>query len=570
MPTKTIKVIENKYTRQDFGAWRAPYNDGLYAGNTSTNQYSIYLKFNLSAYVNYDITNVYVYVYQFDNPAVDGFNWYYKVASSINADGSVNLASSVEGYAVLNKNNAFDALTIPANAIDAFIQNGYLYIYGKAAGSYASIRPLEYGEAYKAYVLIEYNETPDPQPPAGISEISTITADSKTFSWSAGSDQLYSASELYYQMQISLDEGSTWGETYTTAQGVTSQTVNLRDYLSIEALQYYLNAQAKIRVRTQTPEYEGTTYYSDWLKSSAFTIDYRAGVSIPLSISADLTEVYEGGNIQITIGRPETFNTHDRLGAVMALTYTVYVGSTVLGEIETTVVAETVIETLEVGQITEGKNDLTGNIIVECMDAEGQTSNQLTGSNITVKRFRQPVVVISEIGRDVDSADVNILVSDTGFGGTQEADQVKTVKYRVDEGDWITATLGVWSGLNNAISFAGLTANDRFAVSIKIENVPPTGFAAKESALYTDIVIEFTPAIAILKDPSTGLLFLAAKALLIGEDFQGDITEGDIVALGEKWSNVINYIGLIYQDIENGTLDTTGDFYDTYKSDKGL
>ena len=89
----------------------------------------------------------------------------------------------------------------------------------------------------------------------------TITSDSKTFSWTASTDHIYASSSLSYQLQVSLDGGSTWGSTYTASAGATSLSVNLRTTAGLSSGQYYYNAKLKVRVRAVTPSYNGTVYY---------------------------------------------------------------------------------------------------------------------------------------------------------------------------------------------------------------------------------------------------------------------------------------------------------------------
>jgi hypothetical protein len=389
----------------------------------------------------------------------------------------------------------------------------------------------ELGDGTAPYLLVDYVGTPEPTAPT-VTTPSPITTASKTFDWSDASDAggIFTASQLYYEMQISLDNGASWGATQTSSQGVSSKTLDMKSYLSLQTLQYYNNTQVKIRVRTKTPAYEGTTYYSAYVTSSAFTIDYRITPSAPTIISF-AASLYEGETQTFTLGRPTSYNTHTSSGSVNSLTYEVaFPSGPSLVNGDSAVTNATKALSYVVGNLTTPRVDLATAIKARCWNIDNL--EVLYGAysaeqNFTIKRFRAPIINISEIDRSETEAVIHIEIQDTGYGATQSSDQINKVQYDIG-GGYADASLGAWDGLKNSFTITGLSASNRYSVNVKaINNAPDdTALSSKTSSAYSATIVEFTPAWMAFKNSVSGVSGSAQKSLIVGDDYTVPVEEG--------------------------------------------
>lgn len=419
------------------------------------------------------------------------------------------------------------------------------------ANDYKSFYTKEGDTSKKAYIVINYNY-PDPSKPI-LDSISTITDASKTFNWSDSTDDVYASSELYYEMQLSDDNGSSWGATQTSAEGDSSYTLNLKTFYSLETGEYYYNTQQKIRVRAKTPLWPdggGSNYYSDWVTSSAFTVDYRLGVSAPSSLTPSDSTPYEGETIDFECGRPATYNTHDDDGTTNELTYYVQLDdNTDLANDTEAVTSATKDVSYTVGELTSGTSDLSTYVKAYAVDTEGQTSPYTSNVAITFKRFRVPIINISEVTRAETSITVSFVIDDTGFGGTQVSSQINKVQYNLNGAGWTDASLGSWTDLTNSFTVGSLTASTKGTIAVRaINNEPVVGLGDKTSAEDSASVTEFIPIFATLYDSSESQGFVFARALLIdNKSATGTIYPGDIsirggsvsqgwIGAGETWT----------------------------------
>lgn len=377
-----------------------------------------------------------------------------------------------------------------------------------------------------AYITVTYAERkPEPTTPT-VTAPGTVTTDSHTFKWTASSDNVFASDKLSYQVQVSLDGGSTWSSTYTAAAGATSLAVNLRTLAGLKAKQYYYNAKLKVRVRAVTPSFNGTVYYSSWGVSTVGTINYKITPSKPGSLTLSASAPYEGQQITVTLGRPASYNAYDSSGATMQLTYTVKLkDGTTLGAVTAACTSATAALTITVPSKTSAKSDLSTNVTATVKDAEGQTSAATSAVSMTIKRYRAPAVSISKISRAETSATVTVAVTDTGYGGTQSTGQVSKVEYKLASGSW-TAITPTWSGLKTSFALSGLSAGNRYALKVRVTNTAPSGLTSK-TATTSGTVLEHTPAAMVYRDGSNGSTGLAIKGLLVGTDWSKQVPEGD-------------------------------------------
>jgi hypothetical protein len=393
---------------------------------------------------------------------------------------------------------------------------------------------------YKPYLTITHAPSvPNPTPPVP-STPGTITTDLNTFDWSDATDTIYASNELYYEMQLSFDGGSSWTETYSSAQGSSQRQLYLKTVLSLAAGQYYYNANCKYRARTQTPLYGGSYYYSDWAVSGTFTIDYRIPPSVPTSLTPSKANPYEGESISFTVGRPSSYNTHNAAGAVMQMTYYVKLASGVaLGNSTEPVTSSSEIVPCWVGPLTSGKSDLSTYIRAYCKDAHGQQGPETGNVAFTVRRFRAPAVIVENVEREEESAVIHLLVTDTGYGGTQSGSQINKIEYRLDGGAWNDATLLGWDGLKNSFEVTGLSAAARYTMEVRAVNNAPAGtsLSDKTGSAHQSLLLEFLPQGGFYKNKTTGVGMVYSRAAIIGSDPLKSVHAGELRlrALEDGW-----------------------------------
>jgi hypothetical protein len=425
---------------------------------------------------------------------------------------------------------------------------------------------------YKPYITIthEPNE-PSPTSPTPVTP-GTITADAYVFDWSDATDNIFATGQLYYEMQLSVDNGANYGSTFTSSQGSSTYTLSLKTYLSLQTLQYYYNAIFKFRVRTKTPDYGGSPYYSSWVESGTFTVDYRLTPTAPASLTPSDSDVYEGEAITFTVGRPVTYNTHNSAGSTMNLTYYVRLSTgTALANSTEPCTSATESVPYNVGELCSGTSDLSTYVNAYVVDAESQTGAACSNVAFTVRRFRVPSITGNLSDRTTSQVTVNITVTDTGYGGTQSDSQITNVEYRLDGGSWTEASFGSWSGLTNSFDITGLDENEDYTLDLRVTNDAPGGTALSDltSSTYsvTGGIQEYTPAILIWEDSgATGNEAdqgVSVKALVVGDDFEAAVEKGWIaaqngVSIGEESVLLKVYpIGSIYISVSStnpGTL----------------
>ena len=383
-----------------------------------------------------------------------------------------------------------------------------------------------------AYITVTYAERkPEPTTPT-VTAPGTITADSHTFKWSAATDNIFASSKLSYQLQISLDGGSSWSSSYTAATGKTSLAVNLRTLAGLKTGQYYYNTKLKARVRAVTPAHNGTVYYSSWGTSAAGVINYKITPGKPSSLTLSASAPYEGQSVTITLGRPSAYNAYDSSGAAMQLTYTVKLADgTALGSVTAAAASATVSLTVAAPNKTSGTADLSTSVTATVKDAEGQTSAATSAVSLTIKRYRAPAVSISKIDRTNTGATITATVTDTGYGGTQSNGQIAKLEYKLASGSW-TAVTPTWSGLKASFALSGLAAGTRYALQVRVTNTAPSGVTAK-TATASGTVLEHTPAAMIFRDSGNNATGVAAKSLIVGNDWSPRVGEGDAYVAGK-------------------------------------
>lgn len=432
------------------------------------------------------------------------------------ADG-VSTTSAKNGWASIEFDAGMKAALVGATAT-------YVGTYGAANGTYIEI----YGAGADAcYLEIDWTpRAPSPTPPSGLVVNVPVTVDSPTFYWNAASDSngVFTPAQLYYSFWISVDDGANWTLTANQpAQGVTQLTVNFRTFMTpdLAAGQYYFY-HLYFRVQTYTPAYGGTQYYSGTTTSGVVTVDYRLGVSIPTSLVVSDSTPYEGETVTFTVNRPATYNTISNNGATNSLAYYVVLpGAAPLANGAAAVTADHKDISYVVGNLTSLMSDLSTFIYARAEDTDGQVSGYVgAGGTWTVRRFRAPAAVITTIDRNETTATVNVLVTDTGYGGAQANSQIVKIQYKLDAAAWADCTLIGWSGLYNSFDFTGLTAGARYVLLIRVVNDAPAGTALsdKTGAEYTGAILEYIPASAAFNDPVLGISGHYAKAMVIGAD----------------------------------------------------
>lgn len=410
-----------------------------------------------------------------------------------------------------------------------------------------------------AYITVTYeNKNPAPTTPTPKAP-GKITRDSVKLSWSASTDNIFSSSQLAYRVQINFGSGDS--SSFYTDPGVTSYTINLKEYLGLNSSQYYYNKNFTFAVSAYTPSYNGTVYYSSWARSTAGTIDYRISPGAPSAPSLSDTEPYEGQTITATLSRPSSYNAYNAAGSVMQLTYKIMLATgKQLASITAPVTSASVNVSISVGNFTSGKADLATQVYATCTDQAGQASGQSAKTNITVKRFRAPCISVTAVEREATNATVRISVSDTGYGSAQGNAQIESVEYKLDSGEW-SALAPTWTGLKGTLTIPDLLDTARYALSVRATNTPPEGLAGKTSAIATATILEYTPAMMVFRDSANGASGIAAKSLIVGEDWSGQVAEGDASIEGKVTAYRLivkdtDYPTLQFMDSDDGSVKT--------------
>ena len=380
--------------------------------------------------------------------------------------------------------------------------------------------------ANAAYITVTYSEkAPAPTVPT-VTAPGTVKTDSAMVKWAASTDGVYASSQLSYQVQVSLNDGSSWSSSYTAPAGTTSLAVNLRTLAGLKSGQYYYNTKLKYRVRAVTPAYNGTVYYSDWGVSESGSVNYRITPGKPSSFTLSASAPYEGQSVTITLGRPTAYNAYDSAGNAMNLTYTVkFKDGTTLGSVTAECTAATVTITAKVPNVTTGLADLSTSVTATVKDSAGQTSSATSAVNLTVKRYRVPGVTATVTGRTESTATAKVTITDTGYGGTQSNSQITKLEYKLGNGNWTSVTPN-WSGLVTNVSVSGLESDTRYALQIRATNSSPSGVTAKVGTSAAVTILEHTPAAMVYRDSSNNATGVAAKGLLVSKDWSQTVAEG--------------------------------------------
>jgi len=410
---------------------------------------------------------------------------------------------------------------IPLNLAQAAI-NGYCLTIYYGSSYYSLFFGVE--SADKPILEITYLPAEPNLSAPVLDTIDTISADSNTFHWTGSTDAngAVNNSDITYEMQISTQEDPNWGAVHATAANTPEYTENLRTYLSLAAGQYCLLPFAQVRVRA-CADYSGTTYYSAYAASNAFAIDYRIPPAAPAMLTVDNAAPYEGQAVVFTIGRPSEYNTLDHLGATMGIRYYIQLAdSTALKDVAALVTDATKnTASYTVGNLTTAIADRATTIQANGIDAESQVGAFKTGTSFTIKRFRAPTVVVSNIDRASSSATVHIIVTDTGFAAVQYSTEIASVHYSIGAGP-VAASLGAWGGssgaFTNSFTISGLSESTTASLAVSATNVPPGALGAKTSADYAlSSIYEYTPAFYMFKDASAAVGGFASKSGIIGD-----------------------------------------------------
>jgi hypothetical protein len=385
-------------------------------------------------------------------------------------------------------------------------------------------------EDYKPVIEITYADIPDPTE-AIIPAIGTVTTAEKLFDWSDSTDYIFDSSELSYEFEFSDDNGSTYSDTVTTDPGISQHTLDIKTLLSFEPGQYYHNTGCKIRVRAKTPLWgdPAQNYYSDWVESAAFTVDYRIIPNAP-TVSVDNDAPYEGEGVTFTCRRPAQYNTHDSAGSINELTYQIRYGATTLADETEPVTSATKNVPYTVGELTAG-TDLAVSIYARCIDTEGQESPLSAVLPMTIKRFRAPIINIAGAERGETTIDVAVDIQDTGYAGTQSNTQINKIQYNIGAG-WVDATLDGWTDLSNSFTVTGIDADLAYTLQVRAVNNPPAGTALTglTGEATSESIPEFRAAMIVFKDTVKDEKAVGVVKLYLGIEFDEELTDTDVKA----------------------------------------
>ena len=437
-------------------------------------------------------------------------------------------------------------VTLPIAMAEAVIAGKCLCLY-TGTGRVARFYGIEGSASQEPAIEITWHDpAPAPTTPT-ITSIGTVTTDEKTFDWSDSSDSAgyFTSAQMMYEMQISYNNGSSWGDgvtqdnsaRITTAAGVSQQAANLRTKLALQPAQYYLNTQCKIRIRAKTPNYGGTPYYSAWATSAAFTIDYRITPGAPLSLMPSKADPYEGEAITIRVDRPSPgmYNTHKQDGTVMPMTYVVELeDGTQLGlPLSNTVAENYAVINYTVGDLTAEnvKANRVTTIRAKTTDGAGQVSPYKAGVVFTIRRWRAPTVIVTRVTRLANSAVVRIRVLDTGFGASQLGSQIGSYVEASLGGAYGAVSLAGWDDLDNEFVLGDLDAGSSYNLSIRASNISPlTGGKGKTGAAFTLTILPYLPAFYAFFDDHAvdpqAVFGAYAQALAVGNDPDVPVNKG--------------------------------------------
>jgi hypothetical protein len=383
--------------------------------------------------------------------------------------------------------------------------------------------------ALRPYANVTYATTPAPTNPV-IPAISAITDAAPTFDWSDSTDYIFESSELSYEFEFSED-GIAYGGTVTTDPGISQHTLDIKTLLSFEPGQYYHNTGCKIRVRAKTPLWgdPAQNYYSDWVESAAFTVDYRIIPNAP-TVSVDNDAPYEGEGVTFTCRRPAQYNTHDSAGSINELTYQIRYGATTLADETEPVTSATKNVPYTVGELTAG-TDLAVSIYARCIDTEGQESPLSAVLPMTIKRFRAPIINIAGAERGETTIDVAVDIQDTGYAGTQSNTQINKIQYNIGAG-WVDATLDGWTDLSNSFTVTGIDADLAYTLQVRAVNNPPAGTALTglTGEATSESIPEFRAAMIVFKDTVKDEKAVGVVKLYLGIEFDEELTDTDVKA----------------------------------------
>jgi hypothetical protein len=196
---------------------------------------------------------------------------YIKTMTGYNGRYSPGYAEfDISNFVALWKNGTPNYGVKLASAIESF-----LYIENDRFKVYTSSDTLE-GEniiyrEYRPYLLVDYNTAPTT--PTVLSPNGGETIDSThNITWAASTDQNSTQAELRYEVQLSINGGSTWTTLITTSPGVTSYSHNFSAVAN--------STSALVRVRA----YDGRLYGA-WDQSNAtFTIKHNTTPTAPTNL----------------------------------------------------------------------------------------------------------------------------------------------------------------------------------------------------------------------------------------------------------------------------------------------
>lgn len=301
--------------------------------------------------------------------------------------------------------------------------------------------------------------------------------------------------EITYLWQVY--NGSAWcEETHESEGGILTYSLDLKSaaHLNLQPLQYFYSTAIKVRVKAKCT-YNGQPYESEWSESAEFAVDYRLTPSAPVVTlkrdGSEVTAVYEGeaaevsgAGVKLTISRPETYNSHEQDGDLMGMAYAAkwQHGDTAITGTFSPEAPDSEDETVDlpfaVAELADNANkaDRVTKLMAMVTPSEGAASEWSLSGNITIKRFRKPMIIAWMIARRETEADIGIYVTDTGFDySTRENTQIASIQ--ADKGaGYFTPTLNGWTGvdgLHNSFTLTGLDPKTQYSVKVKISNKAP-------------------------------------------------------------------------------------------------
>jgi len=537
------KCTVNKYNR-NVGTWWAPYDSAqLFAGNTSdgAEDYTIYLKFDLSAYTPYTLNSLILHLYRYNDGQSVGKTWSVAIGSALNG-GDVTLVSGTTTTFTFSSYNAWKDITLNAAQVAALkAGNTYIHIWG-ANGMYGGIRPKEYSSAaYAPYITVDYSTFPSLTPPTGLTcgnAVYPITTSAPSWGTSTDANGIVANNAIQYEVSWSKDNGVNWS-TYTVAAGVLTYTINW--IAGMLTKQYFYSTQCIVKVNGYLV-YNSNTYRSSAVQLTR-TVDQRIVPTAPATPTITDNEVYEGQVVspQFTILRPSDYNQYmtpdaPYNGASMSLDYYIELadGTTLAHGAQDNTIASKQLD-YTTGNLTVGITDRVTTIDAYVIDGAGQRGAKSASAAFTIKRFRVPSIIINSIVRDATNGVITMTVADTGYGASdQTVGMISSYWYKRDivdgaAGSWTQFTPGgTWPV--RTLTFNDLDDETRYTLTIKIYNQITAGMAAKVSLDYINTILEYTPSAFIFRHPgATGdqaPYGMAGQAMIIGNDFGKAVNKG--------------------------------------------